>query len=406
MNRTRRILLIGRHFWPHGSIDSGGHLIQLASGLQRLGLHVEVVTPRYENAWPEQIRFRELTVHRPVNAPKGDWSTGRYVRQLTSWLRENARSFDILLVDRAETETIAAAEACRTLGSRCVIRACGWGDQCDVSRWSRSKTSRRCASYAKVADAIIAQNPDCHRQLIVDGFSESRIHRIQPGFGSADAASDSTKALARDSLAAANADLRVDDGCFVVLCVGKMNSGGAIHQFSKKAYHLLNQQPELKIWLVGDGGYRETIYDNLRRDGLRNAFAMPGSFGNLEDVFAAADVFLSFDDNGHEYLLPAAVTASLPILSADSHASRWLLESKDAPESVYWFDPSSAKSLRSAVKQSVSDLQAGQNRGANLRRHLLRQRSMDGVYQQYLQLFDELMRGRASLDSSSVGAVS
>ena len=80
------VLLIGRHFWPHGSIDSAAYLIGLATDLSRRGLHVEVLTPQYASTWPTRIDFRGLTVHRPVAAPRfdgtiaRDWSVNRYVR--------------------------------------------------------------------------------------------------------------------------------------------------------------------------------------------------------------------------------------------------------------------------------------------------------------------------------------
>ena len=52
-------------------------------------------------------------VHRPAAAPRSDWSMGRYMRHLSTWLRENAESFDVMLVDAIREESMAAIEASR-----------------------------------------------------------------------------------------------------------------------------------------------------------------------------------------------------------------------------------------------------------------------------------------------------
>ena len=71
VNRRPRVLLVGRHFWPHGSIDTAGHTIRLAIGLQRHGFHVEVVTPRHHSTWAQVFHYRDVQVHRPTVAPPG-----------------------------------------------------------------------------------------------------------------------------------------------------------------------------------------------------------------------------------------------------------------------------------------------------------------------------------------------
>ncbi len=101
MSRPLRVLLIGRRFWPHGSIDSAAHLFQLAAALHRRGVAVEVLTPRYSSTWPVEFKIREIPVHRPVMAPKRDWSIGRYTRSLTAWLRQHVTSYDCCSVIRS-----------------------------------------------------------------------------------------------------------------------------------------------------------------------------------------------------------------------------------------------------------------------------------------------------------------
>ena len=157
--------MVGRRFWPHGSIDSAAFLYQLAIGLNRRGIDIEVMTPRYASSWPEELVIQEIPVHRPAAAPRSDWSMGRYVRHVTSWLRDHSGSFDVLLVDSIREESIAAIEAARTIGCATILRFGGWGVQGDWTYWQSSRAARRCSVIGKRAGCVISKNAASHRAL-------------------------------------------------------------------------------------------------------------------------------------------------------------------------------------------------------------------------------------------------
>lgn len=428
MNRSPRVLLIGRHFWPHGSVDSAGYLMQLATGLQRRGLDVSVLTPRYASSWAHRFTYRDVKVHRPVAAPRGDWSIGRYVRHTTSWLKEHAESFDVLLTDSAREEAIAAIEAARTVAGRVIVRVAGW-DQGDPQWWQTSRAARRCMGYVKLADWIVISNPNAHRDLLNAGFDPARIDRIDPGFYGTITRSESRRRLARRTLGAVNADLDVPDDVRVVVCVGRMTRDSAMQLLAKSVRPLCERYKDLHFWFVGDGPYRESLYEYLRSDGVRSSIAMPGSFSDIDDVLAAADLFVQCDSQGLDYLLPAAIGAELPLVIVDNESTRQLIDpppSSDDPRSggrfsdpaersgagspsagrcVHWFGDSSATSLRAAIRDSLGQWEQSKSDAASLRRMLVRHRPLDQAIDQYARLIEEVMVRRGQV-ATSFGAVS
>ncbi len=404
-----RVLLVGRHFWPHGSIDSAALLYQLAVGLHRSGVHVEVMSPRYASSWPEELVLREIPVHRPAAAPRSDWSMGRYVRHLTHWLRDHIGGFDVVLVDSIREEAIAAVDAARGTSCKTIVRYGGWGPHSDAIWWQRSRAAKRCAAFGKMADAAVCSTAAGHRALLTEGYIPSRIHRIGGGFAADAARSSASKQAARQALASINSDLSADDGTIVIAAIGPMTRDGGIHLIAQSARLLIQRYPKLRLWLIGDGPYRDSIHELLRGDGVRKSVAMPGSFGEVEDVLAAADVYLQADEVGLDYFLPAAISAELPVVAIDNESTRSIVTGANSQDSasieavslVNWYSVGTSKALRTAVRQVLDQLPERRDRAAALRRLMLRTVPQSESVASYVTLMKQLAGQPADCDSSA-----
>jgi glycosyltransferase involved in cell wall biosynthesis len=399
--------------------------MQLANGFQRRGIHVEVLTPRYASSWTKEFVYRNIKVHRVAGAPRGDWSMGRYVRHLTTWLREHAQSFDVLFSDSAREECIAAVEAARTIGCRSAVRVRGWGSHSDLNWWNTSRSARRCAGFAKTADRVFVPSAASHRGLIQAGFAANRISRIDTGFAGGIARSESSRRASRRSLAAINGDLHVQDDQLVLVCVDQMTRHSGMQLLTQSARDLVARYHELQLWFIGDGPHRESMFDYLRGEGVRRSIAMPGSFADIGGVLAAADLFVQSDESGLDFLLPAAISAELPIVALDSDSTRELLSAShragdrsatnaqpqatesDTEHLLQWFQGSAAGSLRAAIRNTIDDLPGSRQRAASLRRLMLRTRPLDQTIDEYARLMEQtVLRTAAQQTDRSIGAVS
>ena len=411
MKRSLRILLIGRRFWPHGSSDSACFLTELACAIRRSGMHIEVLTPRYASSWPEELVVREIPVHRPAAAPRSDWSIGRYLKHLTSWLQQHAQTFDALLVDAIREEAIAVTEVGKQLGIPVVLRCSGWGDASDPNWWKTSRTAKRCCNVAKNADAIVADGGINQRDLIAEGFAPERIQRINKGFPNFPARTALSRQLAREALGKVNSDLITHEQTPVLLCTSPMTRGGGINLLVNAAPHLINRYRDLRLWFIGDGPYRDWIYETLRGHGVRASIAMPGSFSDFAELCQAADLFFQPDDDGLDYFLPTAISAELPLVCLRTPSTESLLcgapssqlatktdrdndSAAETADLVQWIDASTAKQTRLGVTRVLDDMEQARHRAAELRRSLLRSRPQIDSVQGYMNLLEKLVQQR------------
>ncbi len=408
MNRSLRVLLIGRHFWPHGSHDSAAALYQLAGGLARNNVHVEVVAPKHSVAWSDQCRLGGFVVRRPAVLPRRDWSFGRYTRHLASWLCQNASGFDLMIADAMREEAAAMVEAAATLGCVSVVTAGDAGPQSDLAWSGRTRTAKKTWSVAATADRILTISAAGHRGLIAAGCPPDKIVRRKIGFESIPPTTPERKAAARASLADANSDLKTGPDTPVILCVGRMTRESGLRTVTENAYWMLSRYPAAKLWLIGDGPAREAMHQDLKSDGVRSAIAMPGSFTTLADVYAAADLFVQADASGLGYFLPTAVAHELPVVVAESAEYRDLLSSAatQADDAVAWFSVpdrsgpvdvggrasvnAGHKSFRDAVKRQMDRLEIAKSAARIHHRGLIRRSPYQAVLDQILGLGDQL----------------
>ncbi|MCO8123588.1 glycosyltransferase [Stieleria sp. TO1_6] len=419
--RRKRVLLVGRYFWPLGSIDSAGHLMDLASGLNRAGMQVSVLTPKHSIVWPDRFTFRELEVHRPIRVfrtgwtARGDRSVSRYVRYLRDWIASDQCSCDLVFCDSGREEAIGVVEAASAKQIPAVVRMSGNGRCSDLNFIDENRMGKRCRSAAIDASAVVLNNATAHRQWLARGGTAETSHRIAVGIGPTIESSVTIRQQLRHSLAKINGDLFVPDASTVVLSVEPMRAESGLGTLVESAYSLAEKINHLQFWLIGDGPSRDSIYTRIRGDGLRQITSMPGSFGQTDDVFAAADLMVHVGDEGFDHQIPSAIAASLPLVIADSptareffstsavDADRGIIESlRDADQPpadsgdtaaslLWWFDPARPKTLRFAIHQIVRHAAAARNRADRLRRLLQRETPRSESIAHYVNLFQALI---------------
>jgi len=390
--------MISRHYWPHFSIDAVCRDVRLADALIRAGVHVEVLTPRYAASWPDQMRYREILVHRPVAAPRGSWSIGRYLKQLEAWIGENANRFDVLFSTSCGDEVIPVFRAKVPPSVRRVVLHSGTGAAADHLNWGTSRNGGRVRACLERADAIVVSWPSIHRQLLSMGLSHKRLHRIDlgipagpsPGGRSDVAKSGDELQQSRIALARANGDLTLHHDSHVVLACGQMIPTGGMMTLARTIGSLLDIWPDLRLWLIGDGRERESLHAFFRHQGVRQNVAMPGTFVDFEDLLRVAELFVvPSPADAMEDALPAAVAGAVPLIVADSPDARAFFQGVE--DLVVWFNAENADQLKAAIRESLVNLPARRAAARSLRLERLRSRPYQSTIAAYKQLFDSLV---------------
>ncbi|MEL6109377.1 MAG: glycosyltransferase [Planctomycetota bacterium] len=431
MTRRLRVLMVGRHFWPLGSFDSAGHLMDLAVGLHRHGFHIEVVTPRHGSGWTERFTFREIMVHRPLPIFRSGWATrsdrtaSRYVRDLTSWLTKTAAGVDLILSDRAKEEAIAVVDAARALNIPSIVRIGGHGDGSDLAYFADNRLGARCKANALAADATVVNDARSHRRWLTLGADAATVHRMAPYLIPIDAAATERSAL-RHSLARINGDLLVPEGATVLLSVERMRRESGLIHLVESAMNLAKQFTDLQFWLIGDGPRRDWVYNRLRGDGLRQSTAMPGSFGSHDDILIASDLMVHSGDEGFESQVPRAIMAAVPLVVANTETARDFfgfskeeIQNRDAGTSapasdvnpsdvnlVHWYQPDDTESLRRAVSKVVFHREESRRKAESLRRRMQQLYPREELTNRYSSLIRDLVGWKSELPSRRVAEAS
>lgn len=390
--------MISRHYWPHFTIDSAFRDARLADALARSGMVIEVLTPRYAASWPDVFTHREIMVHRPVAAPRGAWSVGRYLKLLEAWLTENAARFDVLFCTQCDEDIIPMVRAAAPKSLRRVALHSGTGEAADHVVWPATRNGRRIRASLDRVDAIVVSWPSVQRQMLAMGLAAKLLHRIDIGVPPSvlgahrddPAANKDSLRRSRAALSHVNGDLMLHQDSHVVLACGQMNRMGGMMTLAATVPPLIDIWPDLRFWLVGDGRRREELHGYFRQHAVRQNVAMPGAFVDFDDLFQVADLLVvPSGADSLEAMLPAAVGAGLPILVADTPDTRSFF--CGAEDFVGWFPVDDADALRSAIRTALIDLPARRAAARTLRRRWMQQRPYQSTVEGYKHLFESLV---------------
>jgi glycosyltransferase involved in cell wall biosynthesis len=384
--------MVSRTYWPHLSSDVASRTLRLADGLARAGVQIDVLTPRYASSWPDRICHREIVVHRPAAAPRSEWSMGRYLRHIESWLRENSQQYDVLYSATMREEAAIVVETARRNGAVSVLQHAGAGKEADTLFQAPIRHRRRLQSAIRSANAIVVSRASSHQTLLSVGISRDRIHRVPTGVwpGKGLPGRDSlSRQQSRQCLAAVNGDLSTDRDSLVVVSVGSMHESSGIVTLAQSIPSLINVWPDLRFWLIGDGPLRNELHRYFKHHGVRQNVAMPGTFVDYSDVLAAADLFVQPSvSDAIEDFVPQAIATPLPLVIADGADTRAMFGEFD--DCVHWCSEGDTDSLTHAIRRTLGDLGPAQTASERLRREFVQRKPYADTINGFLDLFSKL----------------
>jgi len=319
----RRLVLVTRRFWP---LVGGAERIMasLAAELASRGLEVTLLTARWQTQWPAELTYRGVSVVRLPHPSRRFWGTLEYMRALRRWLRQNADRYDLVYVSMLKHDAYAALGA---VGGRVpvVLRAegagpsgdCRWQEVGNFGRWIR----RRC----RKADALVAPSRAIETELVEAGYPRDRVHYVPNGVPLA-ALGAAAKAEARATLAAVNPLLQLAEGTPLALYTGRLDVAKGLDTLLAAWGLVTAQLPKARLWLAGEGPYRKALQELIEARGLFGRVVLAGVFDTVDELLAAADVFvLPSREEGMSLALLEAMAAGLPVIASDIPGNRQLI---------------------------------------------------------------------------------
>ena len=323
-----RVVLVTRRYWPLvGGAET--FMMQLADDLRLKGHHVHVLTAQWESHWPTDVMMREVPTTRLAHPAVPGWRTFRYMRALSRWLRSHAADYDLVYVVGLRYDAYAALGALR--GTKPILlRTEARRASSDCEWHNHTRFGKRLRLRCMNADAIVVPSEAVRDDLQQAHFATNRLHVIEHGVDVGNAVDSHQQSLSRHAVAAVNHDLVADPDVPVAVCISPLQQSQGLRSLLQAWRHVAQQIPAARLWIVGDGPDRDSLYELILELDLRNHVVMPGTFDVNGDLLAAANLYVSpdRDDCGTLALLEAMATG-VPVVAVDTTTNQRLVHHEE-----------------------------------------------------------------------------
>lgn len=381
-----RVVLVSRRFWPQvGGAER--NMANLAQSLAARGVRVTILTARWLSSWPAEITVGGVPVVRLPSTEHQGLGTLRYMAALRRWLRQHAGQYDLVYVSMLRHDAAAALWA---VDKRVpVVLRAEWSGQSGDCQWQRTERwgwliRRLCRQAA----ALVAPSDDIHRELVEAGYPPHRIHDLPNGVALAPERSPGSRGLARQALADAHPSLFVPPAAPLALYTGGLHPSKGLDRLLIAWKGVIARWPTARLWIAGEGPQQHSLETQINAMGLHGRALLVGSFDNVDELLAAADLFvLPSLEEGMSLALLEAMAAGLPVVATKIPANRRLVE--DGRHGLL-VPPEDPVPLTEAISRLLADPDLGARLGAAARHRAGTDFSLDTMIDRHLALFEQL----------------
>jgi glycosyltransferase involved in cell wall biosynthesis len=269
--------------------------------------------------------------------------------------------------------------------------------EADDCIWQEESSSGiHCRHRCRRAAAIIYRDQPIHGSLRQARYEPSMLFGIPDGVWAPSPLGGSSRLDARLALAAVNQDMQAAADAPIAVSIGRLRPLMGLARLVRAWGRVVRHWPTAKLWLIGDGSYRDDLYRLISDLDLRYCVQMPGTFECTDDLLRAANLLVC---PGPISSLPrvclSAAVAGLPILAyagpeieteiQQQPSLRPLITLLDRRDVAAWSDMLIEK--------------LGTPPDPDTMRHcsqtVLRERSMSKMMRRHLELFESLLKRRS-----------
>jgi glycosyltransferase involved in cell wall biosynthesis len=320
------------------------------------------------------------------------WGTARYLLALRQWLRRQQGRYDLVYVSMLKHDACAALSATRT-GAPVVLRAEGSGPTGDVAWQQTANLGRLIRRSCRAAAALVAPSRQIADELCAAGYPAAQVRQIPNGVRIPNAPSAERRQAAREALSLAHTAFYVPPGSPLVVYTGRLHPGKGLDELLSAWTKVLDRWPDARLWLVGNGPHRAAMVAEIERLGLSGSAVLAGVFQQVDDLLAAADLFvLPSHQEGMSLALLEAMAAGVPIVATDIPGNRELI---DHGRQGLLVPPRRAEPLAAAMLRILDDARAAEDLGHAAREKAIQHYSLDRCVDEHLHLFRQLLSSRS-----------
>jgi glycosyltransferase involved in cell wall biosynthesis len=388
-----RLVFITRRFWP---LVGGAEMTManLANALSCDGHQVTLLTAAWNKDWPAEIRHRGVRVQRLPQANSRWLGTLQYMRGIRRWLHEHRSEFDLVYTSMLKHDAHVAIQAGRRGKFPVVLRAEGSGPTGDVGwqqqNWYGSWIRRRC----RRAPAIVAPSKAIQEELLSAGYDTASVQYLANGVELGPERTAARRMVAREALGTAHPVLSLGRDTTLVVYTGRLSEEKGLTCLVDAWAKVLRNRGNARLWLVGEGPLRDQLAEQIERLRIRGRCVLVGSFDSVEELLAAADLFvLPSRHEGMSIALLEAMANGLPVIASDIPGNRDLIESGTTGK---LFPEDDSAALAQTIEEMLDAPDGGFFLGKAARERIEQHFTLKTMADRHVALFERLLSARGS----------
>jgi len=383
--RLIRLALVVRRFWPFvGGVERT--LANMAVEMVESGAEVTILTAKLDSSWPAEIDYRGVAV---VRLPYWNrFGNILYHNVLGRWLRANRDRFDVVCVSSLKQEARTAVKAIGRLRP-VVLRAEDSGRFGDCIWQLHATGGRSIKRQCLKAATFVGPSRIAERELQAAGYPRDRITYIPNGPMPTDQRSEERRAVAREALANIDPSFRMQSSAPLVVYNGRLAESSGLAHLLAAWGAIVARWPNARLYLCGDGPYRRELARQISALKIGHSVSMIGSFGQVEDLLAAANLFvLPTIQEGLSIELLEAMEAGLPIVATQLQSN---LEWLTAGQNSLCVPTKDANALRDAIQVVLEQPEVAKALGRVAKEGVENDFPLARMVDEHLSLFESLI---------------
>ena len=358
---------------------------KLSKNLKEKGISVTVLT-QHSDVLPEYEKIEGIPVYRKIRG----WHLFEYTYMLSVFwfLIRNIRRFDIIQCFGLYLFIPPVVLIKYLFGKKVIARVEGPGYYGDFQRIKKLKFGDLILQSARKTDKIIAISRDIYREISENNFPKQNIVSIP---NSVDVEFFHPQKSRR------NRKLKK------IAFVGRLEQEKGLEYLINAMKMVKTEWEGVKLFIIGDGQLRNNLEELRQKLGLVDDIIFVGHTNNALSYYQEADLFvLPSLSEGLSLSLLEAMSCALPVVAtkvggnvevvdSDLEAGKSIVSDYHIGENGILVNPKDVKGLAEALLRLLKDESLSRILGRNARQRVIEKFSLDGVSDQYLGLYQQLI---------------
>jgi glycosyltransferase involved in cell wall biosynthesis len=215
------------------------------------------------------------------------------------------------------------------------------------------------------------------------GISQNRIYRVPNGVDTSRFSGYYNRDVVRWKVFKASSNDKV------IVSIGRLEQAKNYPCLLKAFAILIEQCPNLKLFIFGEGGERQHLESGIDNLGLSDLIRLPGVTDDVPTILRSADLFvLPSAWEGFGLAAIEAMMAGIPVIISDVGGLGELAE-KGAP--VLTFPSKNEQALAEKIRQVLKSPELTTKLGQSARNWAMQKYSLDTMVNGYISLYDRLL---------------